>query len=146
MNNTLLTIITSVVVPILVALISSGKMATFVTKRMKLEDLNSKVDNLSDKVDILTEKVEIVDKKVDKVDDQEKEDQAMLKRTQILRFNGEVMRGVHHNKEEFDNCIETIDKYEKYCEEHPDFPNDKCHFAIGNIHRVYKECLENNSF
>ena len=138
-GQVILTVLTSVFVPIIVALISSGKVANRVTKKMKLEDLSGKVDILSDKVDLLTEKVEAVD-------EQEKEDQAMLKRTQILRFNGEVMRGVHHNKEEFDNCIDTIEKYEDYCDKHPKFPNDKCHFAIGNIHRAYKECLENNSF
>lgn len=135
----ILTVLTSVFVPIIVALISSGKVANRVTKKMKLEDLSGKVDILSNKVDLLTEKVEAVD-------EQEKEDQATLKRTQILRFNGEVMRGVHHNKEEFDNCIDAIEKYEDYCDKHPNFPNDKCHFAIGNIHRVYRECLENNSF
>lgn len=142
----LMTLLTSVLVPIVVAYISSGKVANNVTKKMRLDDVVQKVDNLDQKVDALTEKVELVDSKVDKVDFAREQDQAISKRTRILRFNGEIMRGTKHNKEEFDDCIEAIDDYEDYCEKHPDFPNNKCVFAVNNVKRVYKECIENNSF
>lgn len=142
----LMNLLVSVVVPIVVALISSGKVANRVTKKMKLDDLSTKVDSLDEKVDVLTEKVELVDSKVDKVDYAREQDQAISKRTRILRFNGEIMRGMKHNKEEFDDCIDAIDDYEDYCETHPDFPNNKCIFAINNIKRVYKDCIEKNSF
>lgn len=125
-------LLVSVFVPIIVALISSGKMATFVTKRMKLEDV-------SNNINVLAEKIDKIDYKVDK-------NEADTYRTRILRFNGEIKRGVRHDEEEFNDCLLAIDKYEDFCQAHPEYPNNKCLIAIENVERVYKECLENNSF
>lgn len=125
-------LLVSVFVPIIVALISSGKMATFVTKRMKLEEV-------SNNINVLAEKIDKIDYKVDK-------NEADTYRTRILRFNGEIKRGVRHDEEEFNDCLLAIDKYEDFCQAHPEYPNNKCLIAIENVERVYKECLENNSF
>lgn len=146
MVDILITFLSSIIVPIVVALISSGKVANNVTKKMKLEDLNSKVNNLSDKVDTINNKIDIVDEKVNNVSFENKKDNIILKRSRILRFNGEIMRGVYHSKDEFDDCIEAIDDYEKYCKNNQDFPNNKCHFAVNNIKNEYSERMAKNSF
>lgn len=127
-----LTVLTSVVVPIVVALISSGTIAKFTTKRMNLNELNANITTLSDKIDK-------IDYKVDK-------NEADTYRTRILRFNGEIKRGVKHDEEEFNDCLLCIDKYEDFCQAHPEYPNNKCLIAIENVERVYRECLESNSF
>ena len=142
----LMNLLVSVVVPIVVALISSGKVANRVTKKMKLDDLSSKVDNVNSKVDFLTEKVESIDLRVEQVDDKVDANKADTYRTRILRFNGEIKRGMKHDEEEFNDCLTAIDRYETYCNEHPDYPNNKCRLAIQNVERVYKDCLEKNSF
>lgn len=142
----LMTLLTSVLVPIVVAYISSGKVANNVTKKMRLDDLATKVDTLDEKVDVLVEKIDNVDLRVEKVDDKVDANKADTYRTRILRFNGEIKRGVKHDEEEFGDCLTAIDRYENYCNEHPDYPNNKCRIAIQNVERVYKECLEKNSF
>lgn len=142
----LMNLLVSVVVPIVVALISSGKVANRVTKKMKLDDLSSKVDTIDGKVDVLAEKIETIDLRVEQVDDKVDANKADTYRTRILRFNGEIKRGVRHDEEEFNDCLTAIDRYETFCNEHPEYPNNKCRLAIQNVERVYKECLEKNSF
>lgn len=71
---------------------------------------------------------------------------ASLWRTQILRFNDELLHDLHHTKEHFDEILGTIKDYETYCHTHDGYPNGKCVHAIANINRVYDELLESHDF
>lgn len=71
---------------------------------------------------------------------------ASLWRTQILRFNDELLHDRRHTKEHFDEVLGTIKDYETYCHTHDDYPNGKCVHAIANINRVYDELLESHDF
>lgn len=48
--------------------------------------------------------------------------------------------------EEFVEVLAKIDDYERYCEEHPDYPNNRAVLAIENIREVYKERLKKRDF
>ena len=67
-------------------------------------------------------------------------------RARILHFNNELLRDIGHTQEEFFEVLAEIDAYEKYCREHPEYPNNRAVLAIENIKRVYKECMETNDF
>lgn len=67
-------------------------------------------------------------------------------RRDILRFNDEVRRGTPHTEESFDDILDCIDTYERYCSSHPDFANSKAVMAVDNIKRVYQERLVKNDF
>lgn len=123
--ETLITILTNVLVPIAVALISSGKLANKLEKRFSVDDLIKKMDSLEKKIDL------------NKAED---------KRTSILRFNGEIKRGIHHDEEEFNDCLGAIDYYDNYCKAHPDYPNSKAVMAIANVKRVYEKAYTKNDF
>ena len=41
--------------------------------------------------------------------------------------------------------LTKIDDYERYCEEHPEYPNNRAVLAIENIREVYKERLKNGT-
>lgn len=120
-----ITFLTSVCVPIIVALISSGTSASKLSKKIKADELLEKFNELNYKVDC------------NKADDC---------RERILRFNGEIKRGVHHDEEEFNNVINSIDTYEDFCRNNPDYPNNKAVLAIENIKNVYKKAYSNNDF
>lgn len=64
----------------------------------------------------------------------------------ILRFNDEVKQGTRHTEEHFNQILEDITKYNRYCGEHKDFPNDKAVLAIKNIRDTYDKCMEENDF
>ena len=123
--ETWIVLLTNVLVPITVALISSGKLASKLEKKFSVSDLSKKIDSLEKKIDL---------------------NKAESKRTSILRFNGEIKRGIHHDEEEFNDCLGAIDYYEDYCRENKDYPNSKAVMAIANVKRVYKKAYSKNDF
>lgn len=92
------------------------------------------------------EKVEALsdDVKHNKEDDDEQ--WASLSRSHILRFGDELLHGVAHSKEHFDQILLDISKYEKYCDNHPEYLNNVAGATIKQIKRTYQKCLEENSF
>lgn len=67
-------------------------------------------------------------------------------RRRILRFNDELLIGIEHSKEYFDEIVSDTDEYRRYTESHPDYANGKAKLACENIERVYRKCLENRKF
>lgn len=67
-------------------------------------------------------------------------------RQRVLRFNDEAIQGRRHTLEHFNEILEDITFYEKYCDSHPDYENSKAVLAIENVKRVYRKCEEENSF
>lgn len=92
-----------------------------------------------DKMETLSQDV-----KKNKADDDEQ--WASLSRSHILRFGDELLHGVAHSKEHFDQILLDISKYEKYCSEHKDYLNDVAHETIKRIKNTYQKCLEENNF
>jgi hypothetical protein len=73
-------------------------------------------------------------------------DKASTCRYRVLRFDDEIRHGVKHTKEHFDQILDDIEGYEHYCEENPEYKNNKAVLAIENVRRVYRECRDNGSF
>lgn len=67
-------------------------------------------------------------------------------RTRILHFNNELLRNIAHTKEEFVEVLAEIDAYESYCDEHPDYPNNRAVLAIQNIKSNYQSRLQKHDF
>ena len=67
-------------------------------------------------------------------------------RVKILQFNNELLRSIDHTKEEFIEVLAEIDAYEKFCTDHPDYPNNRAVLAIENIQENYKERLKKHDF
>lgn len=78
-----------------------------------------------------------------KADDENRADE---RRTNILRFNNELIRGLPHTREEFIEILADIDVYERYCKNHPEYENNRAVHAIANIGRVYDERLKKHDF
>ena len=72
--------------------------------------------------------------------------EAKTARYRILRFDDEIRHKTRHSKEHFDQIIEDVDTYERYCRDHPRFPNGKAVSAIDNVKRTYEKCKAENSF
>lgn len=76
----------------------------------------------------------------------EEEEKIRDARARILRFNDEVLLNRKHSKEHFEEILQDIDMYEKYCNTHPNYKNNKAVFAIDTIKEVYKKCLKDKDF
>ena len=72
--------------------------------------------------------------------------EAKTARYRILRFDDEIRHKMRHSKEHFDQIIEDVDTYERYCQDHPRFPNGKAVSATDNVKRTYEKCKDENSF
>lgn len=72
--------------------------------------------------------------------------EAKTARYRILRFDDEIRHKIRHSKEHFDQIIEDVDTYERYCQDHPRFPNEKAVSATDNVKRTYEKCKAENSF
>lgn len=60
-------------------------------------------------------------------------------RMRIIRFNDEELSGREHSKEHWNDVLDDIDWYERYCAEHPDYKNNKAMLTIENIKCIYLE-------
>lgn len=67
-------------------------------------------------------------------------------RSQVLRFNNELVRGLGHTEEDYGEILDIIWKYEQYCKTHENYKNNKMPHAIKNIERMYDEMLRTNGF
>ncbi len=74
------------------------------------------------------------------------ENEANAARYRIIRFDDEIRMKTRHSEEHFNQILDDIDQYEKYCKKHPDYPNRKAKSAISNIDAVYNRCREENDF
>ncbi|MCD8208530.1 MAG: hypothetical protein LUD72_11375 [Bacteroidales bacterium] len=78
----------------------------------------------------------------DKIDQNE----AQAARYRIIRFDDEIRHKTRHTEEHFNQILDDINQYERYCSAHPDYPNLKAGMAIDNIKEIYRNCKNNNDF
>lgn len=130
------------------------------TKEAQMKDLLNHVKQYPEwhqqSIDIrngLADSIEGLRKKIDEMNDSmgdlkktSSEGMALTWRYRILRFDDEIRHEIRHTKEHFDQILDDITKYNRYCGEHQDFPNDKAVFAIENIKRVYQQCTDEGTF
>ena len=92
------------------------------------------------------DKVNTLANDVRELKDEDAEQWASLSRSHILRFGDELLHGVPHSKEHFDQILLDISKYEEYCDEHPNYKNNIANATIKQIKNTYQKCLEDNNF
>lgn len=97
------------------------------------------IGNLDGKMDKIALKVERIEETIE-------ENEAILARTHILRFNDELYNGIKHSKEYFDQQLEDIDRYDRYCEKHPEFKNSRTVLATQSIKETYDRLLKEHKF
>ena len=92
------------------------------------------------------EKVDDLKEEIDDLKGQQEFQNARQARQRILRFCDEILFSQRHSKEHFDEILEDIDLYEKYCRDHTDYENNRAELAIATIREVYKQCLKTHDF
>ena len=82
-----------------------------------------------------------VKKSINKLGERINENQAVLARTHILRFDDELLNDIKHSKEYFSQTLQDIDVYEAFCMDHPNFKNSYATAAINHIRSTYDDLL-----
>jgi len=94
----------------------------------------------------IIEEVRKIDMKLDNHIKYEEVEHIRNVRQRILRFSDEILMGKKHSKEHFDEILSDIDVYERYCDEHTDYINNKAVLSIETIKDVYNDCLVSHGF
>lgn len=101
---------------------------------------------LKDRFDGVENRLTDLEGKLDEMELKRNRFRADSARRNILNFNDELLRHLSHSKESFDQCLRDIDAYEHYCSIDEGYQNNQALFAIGNIKRCYKKCVEESTF
>ena len=94
----------------------------------------------------ILKKLDGLSKKLDehiKEDNEAKTDEARLR---VLRFGDEVRRGVLHTEEHWADILRDIDRYEDYCDKHPDYENNRATRTIQFLKDTFDARLKKNDF
>lgn len=105
-----------------------------------------KIEKLDSRVDALEVNFVEMKKTQDDIKKAQDEESAMNSRTKIVRFSDELVEDKNFTKSHFDTILIEINRYESYCNKHPDFINNIAKMAIDYIERIYQRKLENNDF
>ena len=92
------------------------------------------------------DKVNKLESDIKRIEYTEGERAAKAARTRVLRFGDEVVHGVGHSKEHFDDILLDVHEYNAYCNEHPEFKNDRMKLTVMHIEETYAKCMKENSF
>lgn len=65
------------------------------------------------------------------------QDKATQARTKILRFRDELYNNIDHSQEYFEQVLDDIEAYNKYCSIHPEFRNGRTKIAAKYINDEY---------
>ena len=99
-----------------------------------------------DEMASLKRDIKAVKEDIQGVKDLDAERDARSARARILQFGDELIHDVHHTKEHFDDVLQDMDDYERYCKSHPDFKNNRTHATTQHILDVYHKCLDDHNF
>lgn len=83
---------------------------------------------------------------IKKLDEKGDRREAENRRVRILRFEDELQDNRKHSKESFYQVLDDISAYNDYCNDHPEFPNERTVATIAHIRAVYQERLEKHDF
>ena len=85
-------------------------------------------------------------KDVNEMKKHEAELEANNERNRILRFDDELRRKIDHSEEFFDQILDDVSSYRRYCLQNKDYPNSKAESAMKNIEDTYRRCKQENKF
>lgn len=133
----LVSLITAIA-PILVALIAI--IPTVITNRKKTQK------SITDANTATERRIDKIQSTLDNHIREDEDDNARNRRTRILRFYDEMCEGRLHSENHFEDILDDIDEYEKYCDAHPNYKNNRGHIAMAYIKSSYDKLKAKNGF
>lgn len=110
------------------------------------QNINTKIDKMNNDFDYLKTEMKKMNDKIEFVENKDDERDAVNTRNRILAFGDDLMHGILHSKDSYDQVLFDIVHYNSYCDEHQDFKNHITEHHAKLIEDRYMEHLENNDF
>lgn len=108
--------------------------------------LITRYDTKHDRFAQIRSAIEGLRKDIQSIDAKGDRREAESRRVRILHFEDELQEGRRHSKDSFDQVMNDVTEYKKYCEKHPEFKNEQTIATVGHITKVYHERLEKHDF
>lgn len=121
-----------------IAVITAGIAAVTSLVTLLLNRRFQRIDRAAERDDECKAALERIEQKLDAHIDADQEASIKQGRTQFLIFADELSRGIPHSREHFEAVIDLVDDYDRYCKDHPKFPNSKARAAEALIRDTYK--------
>lgn len=107
-----------------------------------IEFLIRRKDEKEDKNSEVIKKLDQLDEKIVNLEAAEAERNAVLSRTHILRFNDELYNNIHHSREYFEQTLDDIAVYDRFCVDHPEFANGRTQMAAESIKATFRRLYD----
>lgn len=104
-----------------------------------IEFLIRRHDSKADRHDEVLARLDGIDTRLREMDERMDKENADEARRRILAFDDSLRLSQNHSEESFNQILEDINDYEKYCETHSGYKNSKAGNAIMNINEVYRK-------
>lgn len=124
-----------------IAVITAGIAAVTSLVTLLLNRRFQRIDRAAEKDDECKATLDRIEQKLDAHIDADQEASIKQGRTQFLIFADELSRGIPHSREHFEAVIDLVDDYDRYCKDHPKFPNSKARAAEALIRDTYQNKL-----
>lgn len=87
-----------------------------------------------------------IKKEIDEMKAEREKDRATDARRRILNASDEILHGVIHSREWWEQVLQDIDDYEVYCRSHEKYENNRAKIAIKSLADCYAERRERHDF
>ena len=124
--------------PILVALV--GIIPTVISNRKKTQE-SIKASNKA-----MEKRMDKMQATLDNHIHEDEDERARNQRYRILRFYDEMCEHRDHSESHFEDILDDIDDYEKYCLSHPEFRNNRGKVAMEYIKTMYGKIKSSGGF
>ena len=124
--------------PILVALL--GIIPTIISNRKKTEE------SIRESQEASARQIADMKNTLERHIQENEDESARNRRYRILRFYDEICDHKNHSESHFEDILDDIDEYEKYCSNHPEFRNNRGKVAMECIKATYAEVKNRGGF
>lgn len=115
-------------------------------RRKKKFDIDQAVQDIQKDLVTLQNNQDNMKVQISELSESVAEDQAITARVRILSFADDMMSSREHSKDAFDQVLTDIDRYNRYCADHPHFKNNQTAMSVEMILDQYKECERKGTF
>lgn len=103
-------------------------------------------DNKDSKIDGIAKEIKELRTDIGKIKEELDEDRATNARIRILQFADDVQHCTPKSRESYNQALDDIDHYNKYCNTHENYENSKASAAMEIIETEYQRCLKGEAY
>lgn len=111
-----------------------------------VEFLIRRKDEKADKTSEILKAITNLKEAVDGIEERFDLENADDARRNILAFDDELRRGLDHSEESYNQILDDVNYYTRYCKKHIEYENNKASNAIKHINDCYQRVKAENKF